>query len=76
MKKLIIILGLFCSMNVFAAETVEPTWKEKLRLFVTQTIGVEWSNKIFGTKAAPAPDFALPEIPQQVKKSTDVSRAC
>lgn len=73
MKKLIIVLGLMVSLNILAQETVEPAWKAKLRGYITQVAGAEWSNKILGEPPAPPePEIKLPEIPQNFKKSTDV----
>lgn len=73
MKKLIIFLGLVLSFNVFAEVPAESGWKAKLRGYITQVAGAEWSNKILGEPPeAPAPEIQLPEIPQNFKKSTDV----
>lgn len=73
MKKLIIVLGLVLSFNVLAEVPTEPGWKAKLRSYITQVAGAEWSNKILGEPPKPpAPEIQLPEIPQNFKKSTDV----
>lgn len=73
MKKLIIVLGLMISFNILAQEATEPGWKAKLRSYITQVAGAEWSNKILGEAPAPAePEIKLPQIPQNFKKSTDV----
>lgn len=73
MKKLIFIVGLVFCFNVFAQEVKEPAWKAKLRTYITQVAGAEWSNKILGEPPQPpAPALELPEIPQNFKKSTDV----
>lgn len=74
MKKLILILSLIFSFQAFAQEASEPSWKAKLRDVVAQVAGVEWSNKLLGEppKAA-APEVAMPEIPKNIKKTTDVT---
>lgn len=72
MKKLIVLLSLVISFNVFAQDA-EPGWKSKLRGIVTQVAGVEWSNKFFGELVVEeAPEIEMPAIPQVVKKTTDV----
>lgn len=73
MKKLIFIVGLVFCFNVLAQEISEPAWKAKLRTYITQVAGAEWSNKILGdAPKPPAPALVMPEIPQNFKKSTDV----
>lgn len=74
MKKLIVIVGLCLSFTVLAQDLpAEPSWKAKVRNLITQVAGAEWSNKILG--AAPVivvEEVPMPEIPPQLKKSTDV----
>lgn len=75
MKKLIFVLGLFMALTAFAQEVAtEPEWKSKLRSFITQVAGAQWSTKLLGEppKVEEVVEVALPEIPQVVKKSTDV----
>ena len=71
-KKLTVILGLLLTLNVFAQEVQEPGWKTKIRSFITQTVGVEWSDKLLGKLPEAAPEVVMPEIPQQVKNNTAV----
>lgn len=74
MKKLIIVLSLLISFNALAQAPSEPSWKVKLRGFITQVAGEKWSSKFLGSAPVEeAPELAMPEIPAQVKKSTDVS---
>lgn len=73
MKKLIFILSLCFCFNALAQGTSEPSWKMKLREVITQVAGAEWSNKLLG--AAPVAEVspvAMPEIPVQLKSTTDV----
>ncbi len=73
MKKLIVILSLLLSFSALAQEVTESAWKIKLRSLITQVAGAEWSSKLLGAlPVPPQPEVALPEIPQVVKKSTDV----
>lgn len=73
MKKLIVILSLFVCFSAIAQEVTEPAWKVKLRSVITQVAGEEWSNKLLGEPPAPpVAALALPTIPQNFKKSTDV----
>lgn len=74
MSKLILIVGLFFCFSALAQEALlEPAWKTKGRDIVTSVIGGKWASKIFGEiPTPPAPAVALPEIPQQIKKSTDI----
>jgi hypothetical protein len=72
-RKLIIVLGLLLSLNALAQETTEPSWKSKLRAYITQVAGAEWGDKLLGVAPQPAaPEIVMPDIPQVVKKSTDV----
>lgn len=74
MKKLMIVLGLVCCLNVFAQEEAsEPAWKTKLRNVITQVAGESWSNRLLGTLPEPTPEVVMPEFPKEVKKSTDVA---
>ncbi len=73
MKKLIVILSLLLSFNALAQEVTEPSWKIKIRSLMTKVAGAEWSNKLLGdVPVPPEPEVLLPEIPQVIKKSTDV----
>jgi len=73
-KKLIIILSLCLCFNAIAQENVEPGWKSKLRDVITQVAGVDWSNKLLGSApVAEASPIAMPEIPVQLKSTTDVT---
>lgn len=73
MKKLIVMLSLLISFNVIAQDAESPM-KTKLRAFITQVAGVEWSNKLLGELPVEEPvEVAMPKIPQIVKKSTDVT---
>lgn len=74
MKKLIIVISILLSFASFANEApLEASWKSKLRSMITSVAGEEWSEKILGEPpVAIVPDVLLPEIPKQVKKSTDV----
>lgn len=74
MVKLILVLGLFISFSVVAQTTGEPSWKAKVRSLVTQVAGEEWGVKLLGpAPVAEAAEVQLPEIPKEVKKSTDVA---
>lgn len=73
MKKLIIVLGLLVCVNAFAEVSSEPSWKVKLRGIITQVAGEEWSQKLLGKAPQEVSEIALPDIPQNVKKSTDVT---
>lgn len=70
-KNLIIIIGLTLSMQVFA-QTSEPGWKTQLRDLVTKVAGAEWGVKIFGKAPVTESPLPMPEIPKQMKDSTDV----
>ncbi|MFP5386859.1 MAG: hypothetical protein ACLGHN_12315 [Bacteriovoracia bacterium] len=73
MKSLILILSFSFCLSAIAQEPSEPAWKAKLRGYITQVAGAEWSNKILGEPPAPpAPEVPMPVIPKEVKKSTDV----
>ena len=73
MKKLIIVLSLW-SFSVLAQDVSEPSWKTKLRGLITQVAGKEWSAKILGPlPVAEKAELLMPEIPAQVKKSTDTA---
>ncbi len=74
MNKLIIVVGLLVSLSVWAQEQkLESSWKTKGREIVTSIAGSDWGAKLFGpVPQAPVVEAKLPEIPQQVKKSTDV----
>ena len=74
MKKLIVVLSLFFCISALAQDVAaEPSWKAKLRGIITQVAGAEWGDKLLGKLAEPeALEIDMPEIPQQVKKSTDV----
>lgn len=74
MNKLIIVVGLLFTLSVWAQEQkLESSWKTKGREIVTSIAGSEWGAKLFGpVPQAPVVEAKLPEIPQQVKKSTDV----
>lgn len=73
MKKLIVILGLLVSFQVLAQEATEASWKAKLRSLITQVAGETWSTKLLGPAPEPEqPAIALPEIPANVKQTTDV----
>jgi len=73
-NKLIIVVGLLVSLSVWAQEQkLESSWKTKGREIVTSIAGSDWGAKLFGpVPQAPVVEAKLPEIPQQVKKSTDV----
>jgi hypothetical protein len=73
-NKLIIVVGLLVSLSVWAQEQkLESSWKTKGREIVTSIAGADWGAKLFGpVPQAPVVEAKLPEIPQQVKKSTDV----
>jgi hypothetical protein len=70
-KNLIIIIGLTLSMQVFA-QASEPGWKTQLRELVTKVAGAEWGVKIFGRAPVTESPLPMPEIPKQMKDSTDV----
>jgi hypothetical protein len=54
-------------------QKLESSWKTKGREIVTSIAGSDWGAKLFGpVPQAPVVEAKLPEIPQQVKKSTDV----
>lgn len=77
MKKLIVIVGLVLSFQVLAQDApAEPGWKASLRSLITSVAGAEWSTKLLGAPPAvevvEVSEVAMPEIPVQVKKSTDV----
>lgn len=72
MKKLTVILGLLFVFNVFAQEVQEPSWKNKIRTLISQTVGEKWSDKLLGKLPETVPEVVMPEIPQQVKNNTAV----
>lgn len=73
MKKLIILLGLSLSLSAFAV-TEESALKTKVRSLITQFAGKEWSDKLLGViQSEDSSSLSMPEIPQNIKKSTDVS---
>jgi len=73
-RNLIVIVGLLCSLSVLASDSMpEASWKTKGREMVSSVVGASWGDKLFGpAPKAPEVQAALPEIPVQVKKSTDV----
>ncbi len=74
MNKWIVLVGLLFSLSVMAQDPVlESAWKTKGRSLVTSILGENFGVKLFGpVPLPPAPAVTLPEIPKQVKKSTDV----
>lgn len=74
MRNMIVIVGLLSCLSVWANEVVlEASWKTKGRDLVSSIVGGTWGDKIFGSAPkAIEPETKLPEIPLQVKKSTDV----
>ena len=73
MKKLIILLGVTFSLSAFAA-TGESALITKARSLITQVAGKEWSDKLLGvSNAGDDSNLSMPEIPQNIKTSTDVS---
>jgi hypothetical protein len=72
-RNLIVILGLLICFNAFAQEVEEPSWKAKLRSVITQVAGAEWSDKFLGALPVVESEILMPQIPQQVKKSTDIA---
>lgn len=73
MKKLMLVLGLFLSFQVFASEPLEASWKTKLRDVITSIAGDSWGEKILGKVPTPKEELTLPEIPKEAKKTTDAS---
>lgn len=71
MRYLTVVVGLVLSFNVLAAE-LEPAWKTKLRDFITNIAGTSMAVKLLGEAPKPVVELALPEIPEEVKKTTDV----
>jgi hypothetical protein len=76
LKNLIIVIGILLAFNVFAQEASESSWKVSLRSLITKIVGENWSTKLLGTPPThldpAAPEVAMPTIPRQVNKSTDV----
>jgi hypothetical protein len=74
-KKLIVVLSLLVCFNALAQEVAtEPSWKAKLRGLITQVAGEEWGTKLLGpAPVAVVAGIAMPDIPKEMKKSTDVS---
>lgn len=74
MRNLILIVGLLSCLSAWADEAaLEASWKTKGRELVSSIVGGPWGDKIFGpAPKAVVPVAQLPEIPMQVKKSTDV----
>lgn len=78
MKNLTIIVGLLLSLQSFAQEVdvSEAGWKASLRSFITSVGGEEWSTKLLGidpqVAAKAAAEVPMPQIPVQLKKSTDI----
>ncbi len=74
MRKLIVLISLVFSLTALAdAPSPEAGWKIRLREIITGMAGEEWGNKLLGAPPAPpVPEIMLPEIPTQIKKSTDV----
>ncbi len=78
MKRLIALVSLFFTFSVFAqtGKLAEPSWKTSLRAFVSSIAGEEWGARLVGLPPVPevaVAEVSLPEIPIQVKSSTDVS---
>lgn len=75
MKKLIAVVGLLVSLSVLAQSALlEPAWKTKGRSVVSSLMGEGWGIKLFGRiPQPPEPEIKLPEIPQNIKKPTDVA---
>lgn len=72
MKKLIVVVGILFCFSAFAQET-EPAWKSKVRNFLSSIGAQSVGEKILGpVPQPPASKITLPEIPQEVKKNTDV----
>jgi hypothetical protein len=65
-----VVLGLCLSLSAFAQE--EAPWKAKLRSLISSVLSTQVSNKLLGPAPEAAPEVALPEIPRELKKSTDV----
>lgn len=72
MKKLILLLSLV-SFSAWAQVPAESGWKAKMRALITSVAGVEWSNKLLGKLPEPVKELAMPEIPKNLKSSTDVT---
>lgn len=73
MKYLIVVVALSVALPLFANET-ESSWKASLRGVIVKIAGEEWGEKLLGpaTDERLAGEIPMPEIPQQVKKATDV----
>src|SRR5690606_33464630 len=67
------LIGLSLSVSVFAAPQ-ESGLKAKLRSIITQVAGKTWSDKLLGTlQAEDDSTLPMPEIPTDLKRSTDVT---
>ncbi|MFL5783196.1 MAG: hypothetical protein ACJ76H_01220 [Bacteriovoracaceae bacterium] len=72
MKNLILLLSLV-SFAAWAVVPVESALKAKIRNLITSVAGVEWSDKLLGKLPEPVKEMAVPEIPKNLKSSTDVT---
>jgi len=73
LKKLILIVGLVLSFEVFA-QSHEPSWKSNLRIIVSSLLGEKWGLRFFGEAPSPVGlEIQMPPVPQITKKSTDVT---
>lgn len=74
MNKLIVIISLLFSFSILAQDQIlEPTWKTKGRSLIS-SISPNLGTYFFGPIPVPVVvEPKLPEIPKQVKKSTDIA---
>lgn len=72
MKKLILLLSLV-SFSAWAQVPAESGWRAKMRTLITSVAGVKWSDKLLGKLPEPVKELSIPEIPKNLKASTDVT---
>lgn len=73
MKKLIVILGLVSFWVIFL---MKPEHGQMLNIRgpLTRVLGEEWADKLLGTsEVVETPKLGLPQIPQGIKKTTDLA---
>lgn len=72
MKNLILLLSLV-SFAAWSQVPPETGFRSKLRDFISKYAGPQWSDKFLGKLPETVVEMALPEIPKNLKSSTDVS---
>jgi hypothetical protein len=69
--KFLIVLLSFGLLSLAHAQ--ESNLRSRLRDFLNNIAGEQWSERLLGKAPVAEPEVQLPEIPKQLKKSTDLS---